>query len=401
MNTAPLIPACGRYGEFGGRYVPEIRVPPLVALEEGFLRYREDPSFRAELDDLLHRYAGRPTPLTRARRFLADTRTVLYLKREDLLHGGAHKTNQVLGQMLLAHRLGKRRIIAETGAGQHGVAVAMIGALFGKEVVVYMGEKDCRRQAPNVFRMKLFGARVVPVTSGSASLKDAMNEALRDWSESYEDTHYLVGTVAGPHPFPTIVRDFQRVIGDETRAEILEREGRLPDLVAACVGGGSNALGIFTAFMGDPTVALLGVEAGGEGLESGRHGATLERGKPGILHGMRSLLLQDTEGQVQESHSISAGLDYPGVGPEHAHLQATGRARYVAAEDHEALDALVALARTEGILPALEPAHALSAVAREARAEPERGRLVVVNLSGRGDKDLAHVSALLEGGDRR
>ncbi len=401
MNTAPLIPACGRYGEFGGRYVPEILVPPLVALEEGFLRYREDPSFRAELDDLLHRYAGRPTPLTRARRFLADTRTVLYLKREDLLHGGAHKTNQVLGQMLLAHRLGKRRIIAETGAGQHGVAVAMIGALFGKEVVVYMGEKDCRRQAPNVFRMKLFGARVVPVTSGSASLKDAMNEALRDWSESYEDTHYLVGTVAGPHPFPTIVRDFQRVIGDETRAEILEREGRLPDLVAACVGGGSNALGIFTAFMGDPTVALLGVEAGGEGLESGRHGATLERGKPGILHGMRSLLLQDTEGQVQESHSISAGLDYPGVGPEHAHLQATGRARYVAAEDHEALDALVALARTEGILPALEPAHALSAVAREARAEPERGRLVVVNLSGRGDKDLAHVSALLEGGDRR
>ena len=401
MNTAPLIPACGRYGEFGGRYVPEILVPPLVALEEGFLRYREDPSFRAELDDLLHRYAGRPTPLTRARRFLADTRTVLYLKREDLLHGGAHKTNQVLGQMLLAHRLGKRRIIAETGAGQHGVAVAMIGALFGKEVVVYMGEKDCRRQAPNVFRMKLFGARVVPVTSGSASLKDAMNEALRDWSESYEDTHYLVGTVAGPHPFPTIVRDFQRVIGDETRAEILEREGRLPDLVAACVGGGSNALGIFTAFMGDPTVALLGVEAGGEGLESGRHGATLERGKPGTLHGMRSLLLQDTEGQVQESHSISAGLDYPGVGPEHAHLQATGRARYVAAEDHEALDALVALARTEGILPALEPAHALSAVAREARAEPERERLVVVNLSGRGDKDLAHVSALLEGGDRR
>lgn len=401
MNTAPLIPACGRYGEFGGRYVPEILVPPLVALEEGFLRHREDPSFRAELDDLLHRYAGRPTPLTRTRRFLSGTRTVLYLKREDLLHGGAHKTNQVLGQMLLAHRLGKRRIIAETGAGQHGVAVAMIGALFGKEVVVYMGEKDCRRQAPNVFRMKLFGARVVPVTSGSASLKDAMNEALRDWSESYEDTHYLVGTVAGPHPFPTIVRDFQRVIGDETRAEILEREGRLPDLVAACVGGGSNALGIFTAFLGDPTVALLGVEAGGEGLESGRHGATLERGKPGILHGMRSLLLQDPEGQVQESHSISAGLDYPGVGPEHAHLQATGRARYVAAEDHEALDALVALARTEGILPALEPAHALAAVAREARAEPERERLVVVNLSGRGDKDLAHVSALLEGGSSR
>ena len=401
MNTAPLIPACGRYGEFGGRYVPEILVPPLVALEEGFLRHREDPSFRAELDDLLHRYAGRPTPLTRTRRFLSGTRTVLYLKREDLLHGGAHKTNQVLGQMLLAHRLGKRRIIAETGAGQHGVAVAMIGALFGKEVVVYMGEKDCRRQAPNVFRMKLFGARVVPVTSGSASLKDAMNEALRDWSESYEDTHYLVGTVAGPHPFPTIVRDFQRVIGDETRAEILEREGRLPDLVAACVGGGSNALGIFTAFLGNPTVALLGVEAGGEGLESGRHGATLERGKPGILHGMRSLLLQDPEGQVQESHSISAGLDYPGVGPEHAHLQATGRARYVAAEDHEALDALVALARTEGILPALEPAHALAAVAREARAEPERERLVVVNLSGRGDKDLAHVSALLEGGSSR
>ncbi len=401
MNTAPLIPACGRYGEFGGRYVPEILVPPLVALEEGFLRHREDPSFRAELDDLLHRYAGRPTPLTRTRRFLSGTRTVLYLKREDLLHGGAHKTNQVLGQMLLAHRLGKRRIIAETGAGQHGVAVAMIGALFGKEVVVYMGEKDCRRQAPNVFRMKLFGARVVPVTSGSASLKDAMNEALRDWSESYEDTHYLVGTVAGPHPFPTIVRDFQRVIGDETRAEILEREGRLPDLVAACVGGGSNALGIFTAFLGNPTVALLGVEAGGEGLESGRHGATLERGKPGILHGMRSLLLQDSEGQVQESHSISAGLDYPGVGPEHAHLQATGRARYVAAEDHEALDALVALARTEGILPALEPAHALAAVAREARAEPERERLVVVNLSGRGDKDLAHVSALLEGGGSR
>ncbi len=394
---SPLIPAAGHYGEFGGRYVPEILVPPLVALEDAFLRHRDDPSFRAELDELLRRYAGRPTPLTRTRRFLADTHTVLYLKREDLLHGGAHKTNQVLGQMLLAHRTGKRRVIAETGAGQHGVAVAMAGALFGKEVVVYMGEKDCRRQAPNVFRMKLFGARVVPVASGSASLKDAMNEALRDWSESYEDTHYLVGTVAGPHPFPAMVGAFQRVIGEETRAEILEREGRLPDLVAACVGGGSNALGIFAAFLDDPGVDLLGVEAGGEGLETGRHGATLARGRPGILHGMRSLLLQDEEGQVQESHSVSAGLDYPGVGPEHAHLQATGRARYTAAEDREALEAFVALARTEGILPALESAHALAAVAREARDEPERARLVVVNLSGRGDKDLGHVAALLDG----
>jgi tryptophan synthase beta chain len=401
MNASPtpasLTPSVGRFGAYGGRYVPEILVPPLVALEEAFLRLRDDPSFRSELDELLRRYAGRPTPLTRARRFLAGTRTTLYLKREDLLHGGAHKTNQVLAQMLLAHRTGKRRVIAETGAGQHGVAVAMVGALFGKEVVVYMGEKDCRRQAPNVFRMKLFGARVVPVASGSASLKDAMNEALRDWSESYEDTHYLVGTVAGPHPFPTMVRAFQRVIGEETRAEILEREGRLPDLVAACVGGGSNALGIFAAFLDDPEVALLGVEAGGEGLESGRHGATLERGRPGILHGMRSLLLQDEEGQVRESHSVSAGLDYPGVGPEHADLQERGRVRYVAADDREALEAFVAFARAEGILPALEPAHALAAVAREARAEPERERLVVVNLSGRGDKDLAHVASLLDG----
>jgi tryptophan synthase beta chain len=395
MTHESLLPTVGRYGTFGGRYVPEILVPPLVALEEAFRRHRDEPDFRRELDDLLHRYAGRPTPLTRTRRFLAGTRTVLYVKREDLLHGGAHKTNQVLGQMLLAERMGKRRVIAETGAGQHGVAVAMIGALFGKEVVVYMGEKDCRRQAPNVFRMKLFGARVVPVTSGSASLKDAMNEALRDWSESYEDTHYLVGTVAGPHPFPAIVRAFQRVIGDETRAEILAREGRLPDLVAAAVGGGSNALGIFAAFLDDPEVALLGVEAGGEGLESGRHGATLARGRPGILHGMRSLLLQSEEGQIQESHSISAGLDYPGVGPEHAHLQETGRVRYTSVEDREALSAFVDFARKEGILPALEPAHALAAVAREAHARPEEERLVVVNLSGRGDKDLAHVATLL------
>lgn len=393
-------PLPSRYGEFGGRYVPEILVPPLRELEEAFVRHRDDPGFRAELDELLRRYAGRPTPLTRTRRLLAGTGTRLYLKREDLLHGGAHKTNQVLGQMLLADRMGKRRIIAETGAGQHGVAVAMVGALFGKEVVVYMGAKDCRRQAPNVFRMKLFGARVVPVESGSASLKDAMNEALRDWSESYEDTHYLVGTVAGPHPFPAIVRAFQSVIGEETRAEILAREGRLPDLVAACVGGGSNAIGIFAAFLNDPGVALLGVEAGGEGLETGRHGATLARGRPGILHGMRSVLLQDEEGQVRESHSVSAGLDYPGVGPEHAHLHATRRVRYTSATDEEALRAFTDLARHEGILPALEPAHALAAVVREARAEPDRERLVVVNLSGRGDKDLGHVAAILgvEGG---
>ncbi len=384
----------GRFGEFGGTFVPEILVPALEELESAFLDAQEDATFAADLTRLLTHYAGRPTPLYRCRHLGAETGSTIWLKREDLLHGGAHKTNQVLGQGLLARRLGKRRLIAETGAGQHGVATAMVGALLGFETRVYMGAKDVDRQRQNVFRMELMGTEVVPVTTGGQTLKDAINEALRDWAGSYADTHYLLGTVAGPHPFPLMVREFQRVIGREARAQILEETGCLPDAVIACVGGGSNAMGIFSDFVADSGVRLVGVEPGGRGLETGAHGATILRGSPGILHGAHTMMLQDTEGQITETHSVSAGLDYPAVGPEHSHLRATGRAEYGSVTDREALDAFSALARAEGIIPALESAHALAWALEEAQRGPQ-GRHLVVNLSGRGDKDIDTVRAFL------
>ena len=384
----------GRYGDFGGTFVPEILMPALEELEGAFLDAQDDPAFRAELDLLLSEYAGRATPLYECRRFGADTGSTILLKREDLLHGGAHKTNQVLGQALLAKRLGKARLIAETGAGQHGVATAMAGAVLGFETRVYMGAKDVERQRLNVFRMRLMGTEVVPVTTGGQTLKDAINEALRDWSASYPTTHYLLGTVAGPHPFPLMVREFQRVIGREARAQCLERGG-LPDAVVACVGGGSNAMGIFADFIPDQSVRLIGVEAAGRGLDSGAHGATMLRGRPGILHGARTLVLQDDDGQVAETHSVSAGLDYPGVGPEHAHLQATGRADYVGVTDDEALAAFEELSRTEGIIPALESAHAL-AHARRLADESDAPLRILVNLSGRGDKDVETARRFLD-----
>ena len=382
----------GRFGRFGGAYVPEILVPAITELEDAFLTARGDPSFQAELDELLTTYAGRPTPLTRCRN-LGRGRARIYLKREDLLHGGAHKTNQVLAQGLLAKRMGKRRLIAETGAGQHGVATAMVGALLGFETRIYMGADDVERQQLNVFRMELMGAEVVPVTSGGRTLKDAVNEALRDWAASFADTHYLLGTVAGPHPFPLMVREFQRVIGKEAREQILEMEGRLPDAIIACVGGGSNAIGIFSDFLDDKDVALVGVEAAGKGLEGREHGATILKGRTGILHGAETLLLQDDDGQVDDSWSISAGLDYPAVGPEHAHLKEIGRADYVGVTDEEALAAFTALARSEGIIPAFESAHAVAHALKLA----ERGddAVLLVNISGRGDKDMASAQRLL------
>jgi tryptophan synthase beta chain len=390
----------GRFGRFGGTYVPEILMPALEQLEAAFLHSRSDPAYQAELGDLLRNYAGRPTPLYRCRNLAAGSRATIYLKREDLLHGGAHKTNQALGQGLLARNMGKRRLIAETGAGQHGVATALTGAVLGLKTRVYMGAVDMERQRANVFRMRLMGAEVVPVETGSRTLKDAINEALRDWSSSYEHTHYLLGTVAGPHPFPLLVRELQRVIGDEARAQFIEVEAALPDVVIACVGGGSNAMGIFTAFLDDAAVRLVGVEAAGEGLETGRHCATLTLGRPGVLHGAFSPTLQDDEGQIGESHSISAGLDYPGVGPEHAWLQETGRATYTTRTDAEALEAFGALARSEGILPALESSHALAEAITMARATDTPLR-ILVNLSGRGDKDLETVMSQKARGRRQ
>jgi tryptophan synthase beta chain len=378
----------GRFGRFGGCYVPEILVPALEQLEAAFLDAQEDPVFKAELDDLLVNYAGRPTPLTRCRNLPGN----IYLKREDLLHGGAHKTNQVLGQGLLARRMGKTRLIAETGAGSHGTATAIAGALLGFETVIYMGSKDIERQKLNVFRMELMGARVIPVESGGRTLKDAINEALRDWSASFESTHYLLGTAAGPHPFPTIVREFQRMIGREARAQILEQVGRLPDAVVACVGGGSNSIGLFADFIDDP-VRLIGVEPAGKGLDGAEHGATLLRGRPGILHGAETYVLQDEEGQIDETWSVSAGLDYPAVGPQHAYLKESGRADYVGCTDAEALAAFKALAENEGILCALESAHAVAHALKLAKAEPDSA--VLVGLSGRGDKDVAQAQALL------
>lgn len=384
----------GRFGDYGGAYVPEILVPALEELDAAFIDAQDDPGFRAELDDLLRKYAGRPTPLTRCRN-LGAGKARIYLKREDLLHGGAHKTNQVLGQALLARRMGKTRLIAETGAGQHGVATALAGALFGLKTRVYMGAHDVERQKLNVFRMRLMGAEVVPVESGQRGLKDAINEALRDWTASFADTHYLLGTVAGPHPFPTIVRDFQRVIGEEARAQILEEEGRLPDAVIACVGGGSNAMGVFADFVRDAEVKLIGVEPAGKGLDGDQHGATLLRGRPGILHGAETYVLQDVDGQISESWSVSAGLDYPAVGPEHAHLKDSGRAEYVGATDAEALAAFQALAASEGIICAFESAHALAHALKLAEAATN-DPVLVVNLSGRGDKDMEQAQRLLE-----
>jgi tryptophan synthase beta chain len=383
----------GRFGAYGGAYVPEILVPAVEQLEAAFLDAAEDPAFRAELDSLLAKYAGRPTPLTRCRN-LGSERARIYLKREDLLHGGAHKTNQVLGQALLARRMGKRRLIAETGAGQHGVATALAGALFGLKTRIYMGAHDVERQKLNVFRMELMGAEVVPVESGARTLKDAINEALRDWAASFEDTHYLLGTVAGPHPFPLMVREYQRVIGKEARAQVLEEEGRLPDACIAAVGGGSNAIGLFADFVDDEGVRLIGVEAAGRGLHGNEHGATLLRGRPGILHGAETYVLQDEDGQIDESWSVSAGLDYPAVGPEHAHLKDSGRAEYVGITDREALAAFALLARSEGIICAFESAHALAQALKMAEAATGE-TVLVVNLSGRGDKDMEQARRLL------
>jgi tryptophan synthase beta chain len=378
----------GRFGRFGGCYVPEILVPALEQLEAAFLDARKDPGFATELNGLLAHYAGRPTPLTRCRNLPRN----IFLKREDLLHGGAHKTNQVLAQGLLARRMGKSRLIAETGAGQHGVATAMVGALLGFETIIYMGAEDVDRQQLNVFRMQLMGANVVPVEGGGRTLKDAINEALRDWSASFETTHYLLGTAAGPHPFPTMVREFQRVIGREARAQIIDQLGRLPDAVVACVGGGSNAIGLFADFL-DDDVRLIGVEAAGRGLAGAEHGATLLRGTPGILHGAETYVLQDGDGQIADTWSVSAGLDYPAVGPEHAHLKDSGRAQYVGATDAEALAAFTALAEHEGILCAFESAHAVAYALQLAEQEPDSA--ILVGLSGRGDKDVTQAQALL------
>jgi tryptophan synthase beta chain len=385
MSSQP--DAGGHFGAYGGRYVPEVLMSPLEELERTFFEAREDPSFHAELDELLHTYAGRPTPLYFARHLterLGGAR--IYLKREDLLHTGAHKINNCLGQALLARRMGKKRIIAETGAGQHGVATATVCALFGLECVVYMGEEDMRRQRLNVFRMRLLGAKVVGVTSGSRTLKDAISEAMRDWVTNVETTHYLLGSALGSHPYPLMVREFHKVMGEEAREQIQQAEQRLPHAIFACVGGGSNAIGIFHAFIPDGDVRLIGVEAGGHSARLGEHAARFSGGSPGVLHGARSYLLQDEDGQVSLTHSVSAGLDYALVGPEHAWLHDTGRAEYVSAGDREALEAAGLLSQTEGIIPALESAHAVAEAVK--RAPKAAGQVFVVNLSGRGDKDI-------------
>ncbi|WP_163498832.1 tryptophan synthase subunit beta [Helicobacter suis] len=383
------------FGEFGGCFVPEVLMPALEQLQEAFKACLHDLDFQAEFSRLLKDFVGRPSPLTLVQNVVQNPKVKLYLKREDLIHGGAHKTNQAIGQALLAKKMGKKRIIAETGAGQHGVASAIACALLGLECVIYMGEKDIQRQEPNVFRMRLMGAEVISVKSGSASLKDAINQALRDWASSYTTSHYLLGTVAGPHPYPQMVKHFQKIIGTESRAQILEKEGRLPDYVIACVGGGSNAIGIFSGFLEDKKVELIGVEPAGLGLETNKHGAVLCKGSVGILHGSKTYILQDNQGQICESHSLSAGLDYPGVGPEHSYLKTTGRARYVAISDQEALKAFVKLCKTEGIIPALESAHALAYALKMAQNCTQE-TLMVVNLSGRGDKDLISVQKALK-----
>ncbi|HHH30205.1 MAG TPA: tryptophan synthase subunit beta [Polyangiaceae bacterium] len=392
MSNAQYAETPGQFGRFGGQYVAETLIPALTELDAAWRSAREDPDFERGLASLLRDYVGRPTALYHAERLSAAVGGEVWLKREDLAHTGAHKINNTVGQLLLAKRMNKRRVIAETGAGQHGVATATVCALFGLECEVYMGAEDVRRQAPNVKRMQLLGAEVRPVQSGSRTLKDAMNEALRDWVANVETTYYCVGSAAGPHPYPTIVRELQAVIGREARAQIVDALGRLPDVVVACVGGGSNAIGLFSAFLDDAEVDLVGVEAAGQGVETERHAATLGKGVEGVFHGMRTLVLQDSDGQIQEAHSVSAGLDYPGVGPEHAYLQESGRARYVAVDDAAALRAFAQLTREEGIIPALESSHALAALGPLAESTP--GATFLVCLSGRGDKDLETVLAL-------
>jgi tryptophan synthase beta chain len=396
MSAYDLPDKRGHFGEYGGIFVSETLMQPLKELREAYEHLRKDKKFQKELADDLRDYVGRPSPLYLARR-LTDNwgGAKIYLKREDLNHTGAHKINNTVGQALLARHMGKKRVIAETGAGQHGVATATVAARFGMQCVVYMGAEDMKRQAINVYRMKLLGAEVVPVESGSKTLKDALNEAMRDWVTNVESTFYIIGTVAGPHPYPMLVRDFQSVIGRETREQIKEQEGRLPDALVACVGGGSNAMGLFYPFIGDKGVALYGVEAEGEGMQTGKHAATLCAGKPGVLHGNRTYLLETEDGQITETHSISAGLDYPGVGPEHAYLKDSGRAHYVSVTDQEALEAFHELTRTEGIMPALESAHAL-AYAKKLAPQLGKNKIIVINLSGRGDKDI-HTVADLEG----
>lgn len=384
----------GHFGPYGGKFVAETLMGPLEELTEAYTHYLKDPEFLAELDDELNHYVGRPSPLYLARRWsdILDGAQV-YLKREDLNHTGAHKINNTVGQALLAKRMGKTRIIAETGAGQHGVAAATVAARLGLECVVYMGSIDIKRQSSNVFRMKLLGATVVPVESGSKTLKDALNEAMRDWVTNIDDTFYIIGSVAGPHPYPVMVRDFQTVIGREARQQCLEQTGRLPDALVACVGGGSNAIGLFYPFLDDKDVAIYGVEAGGDGLETGRHAAPLNAGKPGVLHGNRTYLMEDEDGQIIETHSISAGLDYPGVGPEHSWLKDSGRVKYVAINDDEALQAFHDLTKVEGIMPALESSHAL-AYASKLAPKMRKDEIIIVNLSGRGDKDIQTVATL-------
>jgi tryptophan synthase beta chain len=394
MTTTPEAAVEHRYGPYGGQYVPETLMPAIAELEAAWVAARADAGYREELAVLLRDYVGRPSPLYLAERLSEAAGREVWLKREDLNHTGSHKINNALGQALLARRMGKRRIIAETGAGQHGVATATVCALFDLPCTIYMGATDIERQAPNVFRMKLLGAEVKPVTSGAATLKDAMNDALRDWVANVETTFYIIGTVAGPHPYPAMVRDFQSVIGRETRAQILAKEGRLPDTLVACIGGGSNAIGLFHPFLDDPGVAMVAVEAGGHGVATGKHAASLTGGRPGVLHGNRTYLLQDADGQIAEAHSISAGLDYPGIGPEHAWLHRAGRVEYVSATDDEAVAAFQLLCKLEGIIPALESSHAVAYVMKLAPTLP-KDNLVVLNLSGRGDKDVPQIAARL------
>lgn len=387
----------GHFEEFGGKYVPETLMPALEELEVEYGRVQQDPTFRQEFERYLTEYVGRPTPLYLAERLTESLQGArIYLKREDLNHTGAHKINNTIGQILLARRMGKKRIIAETGAGQHGVATATAAAMFGLDCEVFMGEEDIERQSLNVFRMRLLGAKVTPVLSGTRTLKDACNEAIRDWVTHVGDTHYIIGSVVGPHPYPMMVRDFQSVIGRETKKQVLEKEGRLPDVLVACVGGGSNAMGLFYPFAQDQAVRFIGVEAAGLGLESGKHAASIAAGERGVLHGSMSFLLQDEDGQVMPAHSVSAGLDYPGVGPEHAYYHVSGRAAYVSVTDEEALDGFQFLSETEGIIPALESAHAI-AYLKKWIPQTKKDQIVVLNLSGRGDKDVNHVAGILEG----
>jgi tryptophan synthase beta chain len=381
----------GHFGEYGGRFVSETLMPALIELENAYDRYKDDPEFIEELTYYLKDYVGRSNPLYFAERLSEKLGLKIYLKREDLNHTGAHKINNTVGQILLARRMGKTRIIAETGAGQHGVATATVAARFGLECDIFMGTEDVKRQAPNVFRMKLLGARVVPVASGTCTLKDAMNEAMRDWITYVRNTFYIIGSVAGPHPYPLIVRDFQRIIGDETKKQIMQKQGRLPDLLTACVGGGSNAMGLFYPFLEDMTVKMVGVEAAGLGIGLGPHSAPLAAGSPGVLHGAKSFLMQDEHGQILPAHSIAPGLDYPGVGPEHSYLKETGRVQYTSVTDDEAFDAFIELSRTEGIIPALESSHAVAFVLKEA-SKMKKDSVIVICLSGRGDKDI-HIAA--------